>query len=76
MEELCLLVKRLNGVLTFKPSQRYIVGTLRAFLKLPDEEQVKYVILAEHYDREVLNQMKQLAIEGDTERLDHGTCNN
>jgi len=69
MEEMCLLVKRLNGVLlTFKPPQRYIVGTLRSFLKLPDEEQVKYVILAEHYDREVLNKMKQLAIEGDTER--------
>lgn len=69
MDELCLLVKRMNtGVVTFKPSQRYFVGTLRGFMRLPEEARANYVLLAEHHDREVLFKMKKLAIEGDTER--------
>jgi hypothetical protein len=69
MEKMCLLVKRMDtGVVTFKPSQRYFVGTLRGFMKLPERDRANYVLLAKHHDREVLNKMKKLAIEGDLER--------
>jgi ribosomal protein L7Ae-like RNA K-turn-binding protein len=71
MEKMCLLVKRADteGV-KFSPRHNYIVGSMKGFLKLPERERAKYVVLAENYDREVLNKLKQLAIEGDMERKD------
>ena len=69
MKDMCLLVKRMDtGVMTLKPAHRYIVGSLKGFLKLPERDRANYVLLAEHHDREVLNKMKKLAIEGDLER--------
>ena len=69
MEKLCLLVKRANtGEVKFNPKHRYFVGSMKGFLKLPERERAKYVVLAENYDRKVLNKLKQLAIEGDIER--------
>ena len=48
----------------------YIVGSMKGFLKLPERERAKYVVLAQNYNREVLNKLKQLAIEGEMERKD------
>jgi ribosomal protein L30E len=67
MEKMCLLVKRADTG-EVSPRHNYIVGSMKGFLKLPERERAKYVVLAENYNREVLNKLKQLAIEGDLER--------
>jgi len=66
MEKMCLLVERTD----FNSKHRYIIASMKVFLKLPVRERAKYVVLAENYNREVLNKLKQLAIEGDMERKD------
>jgi hypothetical protein len=52
-----------------KVTGRYIVGRKRMLINAQLAVKGQYEILAEHHDREVLEKLKQLAIEGDKERL-------
>jgi hypothetical protein len=52
-----------------KVTGRYIVGRKRMLINAQLAVKGQYEILAEHHDREVLEKLKQLATEGDNERL-------
>ena len=52
-----------------KVTGRYIMGRKRMLINAQLAVKGQYEILAEHHDREVLEKLKQLAIEGDNERL-------